>query len=139
MRFPIGRALALSLLTAAAVSAQAGKSVAWKDVVGTWNGRSLRTNSDSVITAITFRFGADRKVTVKYPNRAAMVGRVIVTGGDSIVVDYGPYESLTRSGHTVASVHNILHFSGHEMRGAFIAKFDDGQTLNGRLDAKHAR
>lgn len=146
----IGRALAISAMIAATASAQGSspkqsgapakaKHIEWTDLKGEWTGRSMRGTSDTVITAITFAFADNRKVTVAYPNRAPLVGRVLAIGGDSVVVDYGPYPSLTRAGHGVANVHNVLHISNHRMTGTFLAKFDDGQTLAGHLEAAQSK
>ncbi|HXT17167.1 MAG TPA: hypothetical protein VN706_16135 [Gemmatimonadaceae bacterium] len=146
MRFALAPALialnALALSTsplAAQAPVQSGtshqtKSIAWSDLTGVWSGRSLRATSDSVITLIAVHFSSPNKISVTYPNRAPIMGRLISTGGDSVVFDYGPYESLTRAKHTVASVHNVLHLKGKRMTGGFIAKFDDGQSLTGRLE-----
>lgn len=99
----------------------------------------MRGTSDTVITAITFAFADNRKVTVAYPNRAPLVGRILAIGGDSVVVDYGPYPSLTRAGHGVTNVHNVLHINNHRMTGTFLAKFDDGQTLTGHVEAAQSK
>ena len=133
------RILAVLLIVVGAAPLAAQKSIAWSKVQGAWAGRSMRGTSDSVITAITFTFAASHKLSVKYPNRASLPARVMASGGDSVIVDYGPYSSLTRSGHTVTLVHNVLHVNSNRMTGTFMAKFDDGQTLTGHVEATRAK
>lgn len=129
------RALAVLLMVASAAPLAAQKGIAWHKVQASWTGRSMRGTSDSVITAIAFKFTGKHKVTAKYRNRASLPARVMASGGDSIVVDYGPYSSLTRAGHTVTLVHNVLHVNDDRMTGTFTATFEDGQTLTGHVEA----
>ncbi|HKW48892.1 MAG TPA: hypothetical protein VJN70_15685 [Gemmatimonadaceae bacterium] len=132
---------ASSIATAQAKPTQAGEKKAagltWSDLVGDWEGQSLRGKSDSVITPMTISFSADKKASITYPNREPVPMRVVTIGGDSVVVEAGPYPSVTRAGHTVVSLHEVAHIANHKMTGSFNAKFDDGQTIEGTTKASH--
>lgn len=116
--------------------AQAGaaKSVAWADLVGEWVGKSTRGTSDSVITEATTVITADRKISIKFPNREPIAARLVSMAGDSTIVEFGPYESITRKGHKVTN-RMITHYGAGKSWGTFSAKFDDGQTLTGKSTA----
>jgi hypothetical protein len=119
---------------AAPVQAGAAKTVAWADLVGEWVGKSTRGTSDSVITEATTIITADKKISIKFPNREPIAARLISMAGDSAIVEYGPYESITRKGHKVTT-RMISHYIGGKSTGTFTAKFDDGATLTGKSTA----
>lgn len=52
-------------------------------------------------------------------------------GGDSTIVEFGPYESITRQGHKVTN-RMITHYGAGNSWGTFSTKFDDGATLTGK-------
>jgi len=130
-----------SIATAQARPAQQGEkkaaSLTWSDLAGDWEGQSMRGKSDTVITQMTLSFSADKKASMKLPNREPVPMRVVAMGGDSVVVEAGPYPSVTRAGHTVTLLHEVAHVANHKMTGSFTAKFDDGQTIDGTTKASH--
>ncbi len=115
---------------------KAANAITWADLTGDWVGKSMRGNSDSVITEVTTTFGADKKVWVKFPNRDPLPARMVSMGGDSVVVEVGPYDSITRAGHKVTT-RMTSHVRDHKMHGTFSARFDDGASLTGRSEASH--
>lgn len=148
MRRTIGSAVALVAIVAGSALAQdkpkpkqAGapakaESVTWGAITGDWVGKSTRGTSDSVITTMTTTFTLNRRAYVKFPNRPRIRARNLQVGGDSVVMDVGPYESVTRPGHKVTT-HSVMRVANHKMTGMFYAKFDDGQTTEGRIEANH--
>jgi len=118
----------------AAPSRAAAKTIAWADLVGEWVGKSTRGTSDSVITEATTIITADKKISVKFPNREPIAARLLSMAGDSTIVEFGPYESITRKGHKVTN-HMITHYGDGKSWGTFSAKFDDGATLTGKSTA----
>lgn len=143
----IASAVVLLLVASTTVAAQAKdkpaakpagatmESVSWASLKGDWVGKTYRADK-SVVTEVTTTFTADQKVSVTFPNRPPEQGRVIAIGGDSVVVEVGPYKSVTRDGHMVTT-HMTSHVKDHKMSGTFHAKFDDGQTLDGTSEAAH--
>jgi hypothetical protein len=120
----------------AGAPARAAAAVTWSALAGDWEGKSTRGTSDSVITTLTATFTADKKAYVKYPNREKIEAQDVVLAGDSVSYTVGPYDSITRAGHKVTT-HSVLHVANHKMTGTFTAKFDDGQTITGRIQAAH--
>jgi hypothetical protein len=89
-----------------------------------------------VVTAVTFAFDANRKAWLKFPNREPVPARVTAMGGDSVVVEAGPYPSVTRPGRMV-TVASILHVRNHMLWGTVHAAFDNGESTDTRIKASH--
>ena len=148
MRRTIGSAVALVALVASSAFAQVkpaakqaggpGKAAAvtWGALTGDWEGKSMRGTSDSVITAMTVTFTLTKRAYVTFPGRPRIRARNLQVGGDSVVMDVGPYESVSRPGHKITT-HTVARVANHKMTGTFYAKFDDGQTMTGRIEANH--
>ncbi len=147
MRLVIGTSALLLALAIGSAEAQvkpsvkqtgkpAAKAMSWSDLTGDWVGRSMRGKSDSVITAVTTTFGADKKVWLKFPNRPPVAATLVAMGGDSVVIETEKYPSITRPGHT-STVRMTNHVRDHKMKGTFHATFDDGKTLDGNSVAAH--
>ena len=120
--------------SAPAPTQAAAAAVSWAGLAGSWEGKTTRNNSDSVVTTLTTTFTADKKIWIKFPNREPVASRLITMGGDSIVTEAGPYESVTRPGHK-ATTRQTSHVSGDKMWGTFHATFDDGKSLDGKSTA----
>jgi len=112
--------------------------VTWNRLTGTWNGRAYRAKTDSVISRFSLTFSPSRKATVQRQIGPQAPVRVLAMRGDSVVVEYGPLPSITRPGHT-ATMREVLHVKGDAMRGSLHATFDDGRTLNGRVELTRHR
>ena len=150
MRRSIGSAVVLVAVLASSALAQdkpaakqagapakaAAAAVSWASLAGDWEGKSMRGTTDSVITTFTASFSAEKKASVKFPNRDAVEAHDVVIGGDSVSYSFGPYDSITRPGHKVTT-HMTMHVANHKMKGTFTAKFDDGQSLSGTSTAAH--
>lgn len=137
--------LVVGLSTAAAAQGkqqpkQAGTSkaaaIAWSDLVGDWEGKSMRGTSDSVITAVTYTFTPDNRVIVHLPNRPPIPTKLITMGGDSVVFETAQYNSVTRPGHKVMT-RQILHIANHKGHGTTHAVFDDKQVTDNRTTVAH--
>lgn len=143
----LGVLTAALILTSTAAAQQGAKQagapaksstqpIAWADLTGDWVGKAWRGTSDSLLTEVTTRFGADQKVWIIFPNREPEAARVVSMAGDSITVEVGPYNSVTRAGHTVTT-RMTSHVANHKMWGTLSAKFDDGQSITGRTESVH--
>src|SRR2546422_4630838 len=74
------------------------------DVAGTWDVKSMMGPKDSVVVTSVVTATADRKGwTIKLANRDPIPVRVVAVGGDSVVMDAGPYESILRPGQMVTT------------------------------------
>jgi hypothetical protein len=105
------------------------------DIAGTWDGKTMVGPKDSVITTWTLVIGAGGKsFTLTFPNRAPVAGRVLASGGDSVVWEAGPYPSITRPGQMV-TIHSVAHFKGDHMTGVTDGKFASGDVLHAKAEA----
>jgi hypothetical protein len=111
-------------------------AITWADITGTWEGKTMKGKSDSVITNVDVIYGADKTITFKFPNRKPVAAKLISMAGDSVIVETEKYESITRPGHKT-SVRLVSHVANHKMTGTFRATFDDGKTLDGTSSSKH--
>lgn len=116
---------------AAAAPPQGG--IKLSDVAGTWNVKSMIGPRDSVVATYVLTATADEKTwTLKFPNRDPLPVRITARGGDSIVAEVGPYNSVLRPGVMVTTRTNG-HYKGNEMSGTFRAVYATGDTLRGKI------
>jgi len=118
---------------AAAAAPQAGVKLA--DYAGTWDTKTMVGPKDSVVATYTLTVSADGKTwTRQFPNRDPIATRVLAFGGDSVVTETGPYQSVLRPGQTVTTwVHG--HYHGKTMTGTFESHYASGDVLKGKVAA----
>ncbi len=124
--------------SATAVAAQnSGASVRLSQVAGTWDYRAVVGATSGVLVASVLTATASRDGwTIQHATDPAVPLRVLLVGGDSIVVEAGPYPSTVRPGQIVERNHIILHYDGGDtMKGAFEARYASGDVVSGRVDA----
>src|SRR5437899_10199386 len=93
---------------AAAKATPATPALALADVAGKWNVVGKNEAGDSTLATYAITATADPAGwTVAFPNRPVMPARVAVMG-DSVSVDFGPYESVLRKGVQV-NTHTVYH------------------------------
>jgi len=120
----------------AGVHAQAMKL---SDLAGTWNGRSTIGPKDSVITTSTVTVSPDGKTwTLKFPNRDPLPMRMIAMGGDSVVVEVGPYSSILRPG-VMVTTRLTSHYKGNNSTGTFTATYSNGDVVHGKGTATRTK
>jgi len=123
--------------TAPAAEAQAIKIPA--GVAGSWESKAMVGAKDSVITTLVTTSTADTKGwTVQFPNRPLLQARVLAAGGDSVVIEVGPYESILRKGQQ-ATTRTTSHYKGDVITGSFEAKYSNGDIVKGKLAGKRAK
>src|SRR5436305_1662102 len=91
-----GSAAAQAKKTPAPKAAAAAKAVTWEDLTGQWDGKAMRAKDDSSLTLTRMTFTADKKVFLRFPGSTPVAVKVITMGGDSLVTEAGPYDSVTR-------------------------------------------
>lgn len=127
-----------ALFIATTVAAQ-GAAIKLADVAGTWEGKHLLGGSAGSFASWTMVATADPKGwTLTFPGRGTFPVRILATGGDSIVMEVGPYPSLLRPGHTV-TMHSVGHVHGDTMTGTGIGHIDTGDVVPVTLEAKRRR
>jgi len=105
------------------------------DVAGTWDGKSMVGPKDSVVVTSVLTATADGKGwTIKLANRDPIPVRVVAVGGDSVVMEAGPYESILRPGQMVTT-HTVGHYKGDAMTGTIEARYASGDVLRGKTTA----
>jgi hypothetical protein len=130
------RALFVALLFAVPAGAQTVRIPAV--AVGAWEGRSTVPPRDSVIATYTLTVTADASgLRMKLPNRDPQTPRIIAAGGDSVVTETGPYDSVARPGLKVTT-RTISHFKGDSLFGSFTASYSDGSVTRGRTSGIRA-
>ena len=133
---------------AAAVAATASAQPAAKSapmitipagIAGTWEGKSMTGPKDSVIATYSNVVTADTKGwTTKLSGRDLMPVRVLAAGGDSVVTETGPYNSILRPGQQVTT-RQTTHFKGDASTGTFEAKFANGDVVKGKSSGKRKK
>ncbi len=105
------------------------------DVAGTWDTKTVLGPKDSVVVTSVLTATADGKGwTIKLANRDPIPVRVVAVGGDSVVMEAGPYESILRPGQMVTT-HTVGHYKGDAMTGTIEARYASGDVLRGKTTA----
>jgi len=110
----------------AAPAAQPTASSAIESSVKTAAGKDTVVNS--VVTA-----SADTSGWVTHlAGRGPIPTRVAAMGGDSVVTEAGPFESVARPGQTVTT-HETLHFKDDAVWGTIEARYSNGDVVKGTV------
>ncbi len=99
-----------------------------------WAGKTLFGPKDSVVTPWVLVSVDGKSWTLHFPNRDPVPVRVLASGGDSIVMEFGPYSSIMRPGQMV-TVRSVGHVKGNEMTGTFESHFAAGDVVRGKQTA----
>ncbi|HEV2672683.1 MAG TPA: hypothetical protein VGU74_16435 [Gemmatimonadales bacterium] len=113
----------------------AAGSVTLAHVAGTWTIESAVKTADGKDTSVTSELvvPADGKSLVtKLTGRDPIPTRIVARGGDSLVTEAGPFQSVVRSGQTVTT-RETLHFKGDTLSGTIEAKYASGDVVKGLI------
>jgi hypothetical protein len=103
-------------------------------LAGKWNMVGKNETGDSTVATYVLTATADTSGwTIAFPNRPVMPAHASVSG-DSVMIDFGPYESVLRKGVKVTT-HNVLRMQGDKIVGKTYAHYsvktaDSLRTLN---------
>jgi hypothetical protein len=123
----------LALYTTAGAQASPGFS-------GKWNGRAMVGANDSVVIVFALTIAPDGKsATMGFFNQDPVPARILAMGGDSMVTEAGPYQSVLRPREAVTTLRSVAHFKGDKMWGTFEAAYAKGETATGRIEATRAK
>jgi hypothetical protein len=93
------------------------------DVAGKWSVKAMNEARDTTLLTYELYATADTSGwTITFPNRKAIPAHVMATGGDSLVIDAGPYESALRKGVQVTT-HGVLRLQGGTLAGLTVAHY----------------
>jgi hypothetical protein len=137
MRFYLLTSTFCLLTPIAALSAQPQRMPA--GAIGVWEGRSTVGPRDSVIATYTLTVMPEASgIRMKLPNRDPQTPRLVAAGGDSLVTETGPYDSVARPGLKVTT-RTISHFKGDSLFGTFEGRYSDGMVTRGKTSGKRQR
>ena len=107
---------------------------------GTWSGRSMPTDKDTVVATWTLvRTANTAGWTVAFPKGKPIPIRVLSTEGDSEVVEFGPYKDPAPRGQ-MQTVHAVSRIEGGKRVGTYevrlVSKPDS--VIRGRFEATRA-
>jgi hypothetical protein len=90
--------------TASPAAAPAPAPIKLADVAGKWKVRLMPESGDSTLTSYEMVATGDSSGwSINAPKRKPIPVRIVAVGGDSIVTEAGPFESLLRKGVKVTS------------------------------------
>ena len=111
-----------------------------RSFAGKWNGRVMVGANDSVLIVFALTIAADGKsATMGFFNQDPVPARILAVGGDSMVTEAGPYQSILRPWESVKSLRGIAHFKGDRMWGTFEAVYAKGDAVQGRTAATRVK
>jgi hypothetical protein len=106
-----------------------GGGIKLADLSGTWDAKTMVGPKDSVVVTYVVTSTADDKGwTLKLPNREPIPARVVAVGGDSVVTEAGPYQSVLRPGQMVTT-RTVGHYKGDTMTGTIEARYASGDVV----------
>ena len=124
-----------------AVAAPAPAPINLAEIAGKWTVRTMAENSDSVLVTSEMTVTADTSGWMTMiPGRPAMATRVIEVAGDSIVTEFGPFESVLRPGVQVTT-RSIMRLRDGRLVGTLIARYPTAgadSVVRLRLEATRA-
>lgn len=106
-----------------AVAAPAPAPISLAEVAGKWTVRTMAENSDSVLVTSELTATADTSGWMTMiPGRPPIPTRVVEVAGDSITIEFGPFESVLRPGVQVTT-RNVVRFRDGKLVGTLIARY----------------
>ena len=111
------------LADSTAMPAPAGVTLSLADMAGRWNMRAVPETGDTTPTLFVLTATADTSGwSITFPDRAPEPTRVLAVGGDSLVLETGPYESARRAGVRTTTT-TTLRMMGDSVAGTSVARY----------------
>jgi hypothetical protein len=110
--------------TATATAAPAAATLNLSDVAGRWNFRSVpEAGSDTTpTTGVLNAVGDTSAWTMNLPNRPPIKTRLVAIGGDSMVTETGPFQSVRRRGVQVTTT-TVVRLQDGKLVGTTVARY----------------
>jgi hypothetical protein len=114
---------------AAAPAPPPAPAITAADLAGKWDLKTMPMDKDTVIaTSELTATGTMDGWTMKMAGNAQPIPvKVVAIAGDSVVMETGQYNSVTRKGQKV-SIHTISHLNNGQLTGVVHAKWANGDT-----------
>jgi hypothetical protein len=110
-------------------------------VAGTWameNTVKTAAGKDTVVTSLLTATADTNGWVTHLAGRDAIPTRVVAMGGDSVVTEAGPFQSVVRPGQTVTT-HETLHFKDDAIWGTIEARYSNGEVVKGAVKGTRSK
>jgi len=104
-------------------------------VAGTWVTESTvktAAGKDTVVNSLLTATADANGWVTQLAGRDPIPTRVVAMGGDSVVTEAGPFQSVARPGQTVTT-HESLHFKDDAVWGTIEARYSNGEIVKGTV------
>lgn len=108
--------------SAASAARSSSATISLADVAGKWKLRSMDPDGSNPAEAVLIATADTLGWTYTGPDRKPVPVRVVAVGGDSIVTEQGPYESLIRKGVQVR-LRTVSRLQGDKLVGTVEARY----------------
>lgn len=104
-------------------------------IAGTWameNTVKTTASKDTVVKSLLTATADANGWVTHLAGRDPIPTRVLAMGGDSVVTEAGPFQSVARPGQTVTT-HETLHFKDDAVWGTIEARYSNGEVVKGAV------
>jgi hypothetical protein len=102
----------------------APRRISLGEVAGRWAMRVTLPSGDSTLVLYELVATPDTAGwTMRFANRPPIPVRVVAVGGDSIVTEAGPYQSVLREGGVQVTTHGVYRLRGGRLHGTTVARY----------------
>lgn len=104
-------------------------------IAGAWameNTVKTAAGKDTVVKSLVTATADANGWVTHLPGRDPIPTRVVAMGGDSVVTEAGPFQSVARPGQTVTT-HETLHFKDDAIWGTIEARYSNGEVVKGTV------
>ena len=104
-------------------------------IAGTWAIESTvktAAGKDTVVNSLVTATADANGWVTHLAGREPIPTRVVAMGGDSVVTEAGPFQSVVRPGQTVTT-HETLHFKDDAVWGTIEARYSNGEVVKGAV------
>ncbi len=104
-------------------------------IAGTWAIESTvktAAGKDTVVNSLVTATADANGWVTHLAGRDPIPTRVVAMGGDSVITEAGPFQSVARPGQTVTT-HEALHFKDDAIWGTIEARYSNGEVVKGAV------
>ena len=104
-------------------------------IAGTWAIESTvktAAGKDTVVNSLVTATADANGWVTHLAGRDPIPTRVVAMGGDSVITEAGPFQSVARPGQTVTT-HEALHFKEDAIWGTIEARYSNGEVVKGAV------
>ena len=104
-------------------------------IAGSWAIESTvktAAGKDTVVNSLVTATADANGWVTHLAGREPIPTRVVAMGGDSVITEAGPFQSVARPGQTVTT-HEALHFKDDAIWGTIEARYSNGEVVKGTV------